>query len=66
MSDPGSVAAAYVIVLGGLAVYIASIVRRARAARRMAAALERERAHDRRDTAAAVVPDDVRPVEAPR
>ena len=66
MTDPVSVAAAYAIVLGGLAIYVASIVRRTRAARRTAAALERERAHDRRHTEAAVVPDGVRSVEAPR
>lgn len=43
MSDPAFVVASYAIALGGLAVYAASIARRARAARRMAEALERAR-----------------------
>lgn len=66
MSDPLSVGAAYTIVLGGLAFYVASIARRTRAARRMAAALERERARDSRDPAPAAVAHGVGPVEAPR
>lgn len=66
MSDPGSVAAAYAIVLGGLALYVASIVRRVRAARSTAQALERERARDSRDPAPAAVPHGVGPVETPR
>jgi hypothetical protein len=46
MSDPGSVAAAYAIVLGGLVLYVASIVRRLRAARSTAEALQLERERD--------------------
>lgn len=49
MTDPGSVAAAYAIVLGGLVLYVASIARRLQAARRTARALAQER---QRDTAA--------------
>lgn len=49
MTDPGSVGAAYAIVLGGLVLYVASITRRLGAARRTARALEQER---RRDTSA--------------
>lgn len=45
MSDSAFVAAAYAIVLGGLSLYIVSISRRLRAARRMAEALERARHH---------------------
>ncbi len=66
MSDAVFVAAAYAIVLGGLALYVASIVRRVRAARRTAEALERERARDSRGHAAATVPCGVGPVETPR
>ena len=47
MSDPWSVAAAYAIVLGGLVLYVLSIARRVRAARRTAQALDRARAQDR-------------------
>jgi hypothetical protein len=43
MSDPAFVAAAYTIVLGGLSLYVISIARRVRSARRTAAALERSR-----------------------
>jgi hypothetical protein len=46
VSDPGFVAGAYSVVLGGLAVYVATIARRARAARRAAEALDRERRTD--------------------
>lgn len=46
MSDPGSVAASYAIVLGGLVLYVASIARRLRAARRTAEVLNRERERD--------------------
>ena len=66
MSDPVSVAAAYTVVLSGLTLYVASIVRRLRAARRTAEALERERARDARDRAAATVPYGIGPVETPR
>jgi hypothetical protein len=65
MSDPVFVAAAYTIVLGGLTLYAASLVRRLRAARRTAEALERERARDRGHTAATVPPGSG-PVETPR
>lgn len=51
MSDPGFVAAAYAIVLGGLVLYVASLARRVRAARRTAQALHRERERDRSDAA---------------
>lgn len=54
MSDP--VAAAYGIVLGGLALYVASIARRFRAARRTAHALERERERDGSDVARQAAP----------
>ena len=43
MSDPAFVAAAYAIVLGGLSLYVISIARRVRSARRTATALERSR-----------------------
>ena len=66
MSDPGSVAAAYAIVLGGLALYVVSIVRRLQAARRTAQALERERARDRRDLTAAALPPGTGPIETSR
>lgn len=46
MSDPGFVAAAYGLVLGGLALYLASVLQRLRAARRTARSLARERARD--------------------
>ena len=46
MTDPGSVGAAFAIVLGGLILYVASISRRLRAARRTAEALKRERDRD--------------------
>ena len=63
MSDPVSVVAAYTIVLGGLALYVASMARRLRAARRTVEALERERARDSRDPATATVPYGIGPVE---
>ena len=56
MTDPGSVAAAYAIVLGGLSLYVASILRRLRAARRTRAALQRERERDVQPTAGAPSP----------
>lgn len=46
MTDPGSVAAAYAAVLGGIALYAVSIARRLAAARRAAEALERARTRD--------------------
>ena len=66
MSDPGSVAAAYAIVLGGLALYVVSIVRRLQAARRTAEALERERPRDGRDLTAAALPTGTEPIETSR
>lgn len=57
MSDPGFVAAAYAIVLGGLSLYAVSIARRVRAARRTAEALERAR-----ERALAGVPGEAPPV----
>lgn len=46
MTDPLFVAAAYAIVLGGLLLYVGSLARRVRAARRIASALETERGQD--------------------
>jgi len=46
MTDPASVAAAYAVVLGGIALYAVSIARRLAAARRAAEALDRARARD--------------------
>jgi hypothetical protein len=46
MSDPAFVAAAYSVVIGGLVLYVLSIVNRARAAGRIAAAVLREREGD--------------------
>ena len=72
MSDPGSVAAAYAIVLGGLTLYVGSIVRRDRAARdtaralHTARALERERTRDSRDPAAGSVSHAASEIETPR
>lgn len=43
MTDPGFIAAAYGVVLGGLVLYVASLRRRAQSARRTADALQRER-----------------------
>lgn len=63
MSDPISVAVAYTIVLGGLSLYLWSIVRRAQAAGRVAAALERERALDGRAAASGSVTHRPEPVE---
>lgn len=61
MTDPGFVTSAYAIVLGGLALYVWSIVRRSRAARRLAAAIERERTQDSRGPAAAAITPPVQP-----
>lgn len=47
MSDPGFVVAAYAIVVGGLVLYVSSVTRRAREARRMAEALREARERDR-------------------
>lgn len=49
MTDPGFVAASYAIVLGGLALYVSSVVRRIRTARRTVQMLERERDRAARD-----------------
>lgn len=66
MSDPVSVAAAYTIVLGGLALYVGSLVRRTRAARLTAQAIERERARDGGDTAGSAAPPGVGSAVRPR
>lgn len=46
MTDPGSVAAAYAAVLGGIALYAVSIARRRTAAHRAKEALDRARTRD--------------------
>lgn len=46
MTDPGSVGAAFAIVIGGLILYVASISRRLRTARRTAEALKQQRERD--------------------
>ena len=46
MTDPGSVVAAYAVVVGGLLVYVGSIARRVRAARRMSELLGHEQERD--------------------
>jgi hypothetical protein len=66
MSDLGSVAAAYSIVLGGLVAYVALIARRVRAARRTAQVLDRARAQDSSDGASDSVALPPRPSEPPR
>lgn len=43
MTDPVFVAGAYIVVIGGLAAYVASVFRRRRAVLRRVAAIERER-----------------------
>lgn len=67
MTDPGSVAAAYAVVLGGLLLYVASVGRRLRGARRTFDALRRNRDRDVQSPAArtssAVV---AAPTEPPR
>lgn len=52
MTDVLFVGSAYVIVLGGLSLYVASVARRLRNARRIADALERQR-----DVGPAIVAD---------
>lgn len=66
MSDLGSVAAAYAIVLGALVAYVALIGRRIRAARRTALALDRARARDRSDGASDPTAITPRPSEPSR
>lgn len=51
MTDPGSVTAAYAVVVGGITAYVVSMARRLRAAQRAAAALERARSWDTGDAA---------------
>lgn len=63
MSDPAFIASAYAIVLGGLALYVTSLLRRLRAARRTADALGRERPRHRGDSASAT--DGSEPVAIP-
>lgn len=45
MTDLPSIVGAYGLVIGGLALYVLSLGRRARAARRVADAVRREREH---------------------
>ena len=67
MSDPWFVAAAYSVVLGGLSVYIISIARRVRAARRTAQAYHRERQTDSAIPPETQLPESAAPPsEAPR
>lgn len=66
MSDPGSVAAAYAIVLGGLVLYVTSIARRVQAARRTARMLEQQRLRDGAGAAPEAVPLAPRPSETSR
>lgn len=66
MSDLGSVAAAYAIVLGGLVAYVALIARRVQAARRTVQALDRARAQDRSDGASDSMALTPRPSEPSR
>lgn len=53
MTDVVFVVAAYGIVLGGLLLYVASVERRVRAARRVAAALMHARERETADAASA-------------
>jgi hypothetical protein len=46
VTNPAFVAGAYTIVIGGLSLYVATIARRVRAARRSAESIERERRRD--------------------
>lgn len=46
MTDPGSIAAAYAVVVGGLVLYVASVGRRLRGTRRTLDALRRHRDRD--------------------
>ncbi len=66
MTDPGSVAAAYAIVLGGLSLYVASILRRLRAARRTRTALLREHEREIQPTAGTTPSFAPRPSEPSR
>lgn len=66
MSDPVSVVAAYSIVLGGLALYVASIARRVRATRRIARAVENQRDRDRGKRGVAAGPATAEPAETGR
>jgi hypothetical protein len=67
VTDPAFVAGAYTIVIGGLSLYVVTIARRVRAARRSAESIERER---RRDVpgppAEAAAPLTGQPSEVPR
>ena len=66
MTDPISVAAAYTIVLGGLSLYVMSIVRRARATRQIARALEGQQARDDHELSGAAGTARVEPAETGR
>ena len=67
MTDPTFVAGAYTIVIGGLSLYVVTIARRVRAARRSAESIDRERRRDLpgrpAETAASLAGQ---PEEAPR
>lgn len=65
MTDPGFVAAAYAVVIGGLLLYVLSLARRVRAARRTADALNRQRARDQPAAGPASGPLERGPTEAP-
>jgi hypothetical protein len=66
MSDPGFVAAAYAIVLGGLGLYVLSIARRVRVARRTAQALDQARERNASEDASESPPLMPRPSEPTR
>ncbi len=67
MTDPAFVAGAYTIVIGGLSLYVVTIVRRVRAARRSAASIDRERRRDQPGPPAeAAAPLTGQPSEVPR
>ena len=67
MNDPWFVAAAYAIVLGGLSLYVISIARRVREARRTAQAYDRELQTDSSIPPATQLPEPTGPPsEAPR
>ena len=66
MTDAIFVATAYATVLGGLALYVASIVRRARATRRIGRALEGQQAADQHAARGAAPPPRPDAVESGR
>lgn len=67
MTDPAFVAGAYTIVIGGLSLYVVTIARRVRAARRSAESIKRERRRDLPDLPAeTAAPVTGQPFEVPR